>query len=273
MIQKGIFAKTFARSSVQEVLEAVKMNNFSVAQFNFACVGLASMPDTIPESIIKEIKVAKLATGINFVGLSGTFNMAHPEKAVREEGLKKLEVLAEACSSLNIHLISLCTGSRDAQDKWKHHPENQSKEAWTDMMNSMEKALLIGEKFDLQLGIEPELANVVDSPSKAKQLLSDFNSSRLKIILDPANLFEQAKIPKIKYLIEEALDLLAPALVMVHAKDRNIEGAFVPPGRGIIPFGFFIEKLKELNFKGSLVAHGFSESDVFAVSKYLDSIL
>lgn len=273
MIQKGIFAKTFNRSTVVEVLRAVREHGFELAQFNFACAGLPSMPSRIPESTLVDIRAAQQETGITFAGISGTFNMAHPDPSVRQEGLRRLEVMAAACPQINTRLITLCTGTRNAEDKWAHHPENDSAEAWRDMLQCMETALLIAERHNLHLGIEPEVANVVSSVDRAMQLLNELQTERLRIILDPANLFEKEAVPKIKQLTDSAIDRLAPHIGMAHAKDRDSKGNFVPPGKGVIPFDYFVERLQQAAVFCPLIAHGFEESEATFVSNYLDTIL
>jgi len=61
--------------------------------------------------------------------ISGTFNMCHPEQAERAKNLVRLRVLAGACRPLGVSVITLCTGSRDPQDMWRRHPDNDTPEA------------------------------------------------------------------------------------------------------------------------------------------------
>ena len=62
-MQVGIFAKTFAGKSPLPVLEAVKAAGYDSAAFNFACAGLAAMPDEVPQRVLTEIRAAVAATG------------------------------------------------------------------------------------------------------------------------------------------------------------------------------------------------------------------
>lgn len=265
----GIFAKTFERDSLSGILQAVKLEGFDLIQFNMSCVGLPSLPDHIPEPIRLHLQQTLAASDLKMAGLSATFNMGHPDPKVRQVGLASLEVLAEAAPLLGTDLLSLCTGSRHPTDKWAFHPDNASSAAWLDMCQTMEKALVIAEQHNLFLGIEPELGNIVSNAPKAQQLLSEMKSDRLKVILDPANLFEEASIAQVKYLIDEAIDLLAPAIAMTHAKDRDGVGGFVAPGKGMIPFDYFVVRLAEAGITAPMVAHGFGEEEVSAVADFL----
>jgi sugar phosphate isomerase/epimerase len=194
--------------------------------------------------------------------------MAHPNKHIREDGLKRLEVLARHCRAIGSDLITLCTGTRNTTDIWAFHPENYSSAAWRDMVHTMEQAILIAEYHDLRLGIEPELANVVSDVYKAHQLLTEINSDRLKIILDPANLFEKSDLPKVYALIDTAVEYLAKDIVMLHAKDRTSAGNFTAPGKGIIPFDYFLKQFRLTNVNAPVVAHGFPEEEVQDVVKW-----
>ncbi|MEM6802133.1 MAG: sugar phosphate isomerase/epimerase family protein [Bacteroidota bacterium] len=269
MIALGIFAKTFSGNNLNARIRSLKASGFTLAHFNMACVGMEAMPEEIPETVIQEIQQCLKEEGISLCGISATYNMAHPDPLVRAEGLKRLEVIARRARAIGTDFISLCTGTRDPLDKWQHHPDNSSKEAWEDMRASMESALLLAEKYDLRLGIEPEHANVVKDAHAAKRLLSEMQSPHLGIILDPANLFERAEVEEIKVKIDLALDLLGDHLFMAHAKGRDSQGNFVAAGRGIIPFDYFIKQLQFTHFQGPLVAHGLDEKEASLVKQYL----
>ncbi len=270
-MKTGIFAKTFYRPTVEGVFQAVRSHHFETVQFNMSCAGLDPMPGEIPETVISGIRSA--ARGVSLCGVSGTYNMCHPDPAVRVTGLQRLEVLARHCRAIGTDLITLCTGTRNPDDQWAFHPDNNTPAAWQDLLQSMENALLIAEHYDIRLGIEPELSNVVNSARKALQLQSELGSKRMKIILDPGNLFERAGIRQIKRLIDEAIDLLAPDIAMAHAKDRDGTGAFAPPGQGIIPFDYLVSRLRSAGIDVPVVAHGFPEEAAPAVSGYLHRLL
>ncbi len=126
--------------------------------FNMSCCGLASQPLEIPIEITTQVKTAANENSISIIGLSSTFNMIHPDSKVRDEGIKSLEVLASCCSSLGTRFISLCSGTRDPINKWKWHPENASAASWKQLLQILEKAVTIAEKYQVYLGIEPEEA-------------------------------------------------------------------------------------------------------------------
>jgi len=258
-MELGIFSKTFVRSSINNVLNAVKEHQYTCVQFNMASAGLPSMPDSMPEDLPAEIRRSMSEHGLKMAALSGTFNMIHPVKKQRELGLERLSLLIDCAAELGTDMITLCTGSFDPENMWHFHPENNSKTAWKMLCETMEQAASKAEKADILLGIEPELANVINSAEKAKQLLSEVQSKHLKIVFDPANLFEKASQKEIEVIVGKGLELLWENIHITHAKDRNPNGSFATAGKGILPYRFFLKELKQTGFDGPLVTHGLEE--------------
>ena len=284
----GIFAKTFSSPTWGETLDAIAAHALPSIQFNFACVGLPPMPDVIAPELLEQVRRECEARGLAIVGVSGTFNMIHPDAAQRAEGLRRLEVLAPAVRALGCNFISLCTGTRDTQDMWRDHPENNAPEAWQDLQTTLQQAVLIAERHDILLGLEPETGNVVGSARKARQLLDEMKSPRLKIILDPANLFRsadslsarspvaartrgQAVRAPMRAKIAEAFDLLAPDIHLAHAKELAADGSMggAAPGEGLLDWDFYLQCLQRMRFAGPLVLHGLPENSVAGAVKFL----
>jgi sugar phosphate isomerase/epimerase len=268
-VHLGIFAKTFEGNSPGEVLPAAAAAGFSAVQYNMACSGLATMPDHIPTSVAQEVGKFAAKSGVSIAALSGTYNMIHPDPAIRSKGHERLATLAAACHAMNTDLITLCTGSRDPDDQWRDHRENRSAAAWKDLLASMEVAIGIADKYDIYLGVEPELANVINSAHRARRLLDELRSPRVKIILDPANLFETATHNEQRRLVAQAVDLLADNIVMGHAKDRLMTGGFTAAGRGVLDYPHYLACMMRIQFDGTIVTHGLSASDASEVAVFL----
>jgi sugar phosphate isomerase/epimerase len=266
----GIFARTFYRPSVAQYFSAVAQHGLKVVQYNMACAGLPTLPASIPYGLTARIRAAADAHGISIAAISGTFNMIHPDLARRRTGLHGLRHLASACAPLGTRTISLCTGTRDPDDMWRAHPANTEPAAWADLLEAMETALTIADEFDLQLGIEPETANVVDSPASAWRLMQELCSPRVKIILDPANLFQVHDLPRQRAILDEAFDVLGPHVIMAHAKDvREVDGAIhhVAAGTGRLDYAHYLSRLRAVD--APLIVHGLGESEVPASLAFL----
>jgi sugar phosphate isomerase/epimerase len=269
----GIFAKTFPGTEPRAVLAAVRASGYAAAQFNLACAGLASMPDTVPAEAVAAIAAASAETGVSLAALSGTYNMAHPDKSVRDTGLDQLRTVIDTAALLSIPLVTLCTGTRNAGDQWAFHPENTDPSAWADMASEMEKALRYAEEIGVDLGIEPEQANIVTSAADAVRLIGEMGSKRLKIVLDPANLFERATPDEARAIVADAVETAAPHIAMAHAKDRFSDGRFAAAGHGVVDFDDFISRLKQSRFDGPVVTHGLSAEEAPSVARFLSELV
>ena len=267
----GIFSKTFDGKAPGTVLQAVAQAGFSAVQYNMACSGLAAMPEHIPPDAAQAVAHAARDSGIEITAVSGTYNMVHPDLRVREAGHVRLEALAQACAGMGTQLITLCTGTRDADDQWREHPDNTTPAAWRDLLQSMETAIAIADKYQVYLGIEPELANVVNSAARARQLIDELGSPRLRIVLDPANLFEVATLDEQRNTVAQAIDLLADRIAMGHAKDRHADGRFATAGQGVLDYPHYLAQLKAVGFDGPLITHGLAAAEAAGVARFLRS--
>ena len=266
----GIFAKTFVRPTLEENLDAVADHGLSVVQYNLACAGLPSLPERIEPSLARQIAAAAASWGIAMAAVSGTFNMIDPVPERRDAGLRRLGRLAGACAELGTKVITLCTGTRDPDDMWRGHPANGRPDAWADLLAAMERAIAIAEDYDLCLAVEPETANVVDSPARARRLLDELGSPRLKIVIDPANLFHAGDLPRQRPVLDAAFDLLGPDIVLAHAKDvRVVNGAVhhVPAGTGVLDYPHYLGLLRHLPVP--LIVHGLAEAEVAGALAFL----
>ena len=269
----GIFAKTFQGADPDTVLAAVAKAGFGVAQYNLACSGLDPLPETIPVDVTTAIRAAAEASGVGVAAVSGTFNMIHPDPAVRQAGLRRLGVLIAAAPAMGTRLVTLCTGTRDPADMWRAHPENATPEAWRDLAASMATATAAAEAAGVDLGIEPELANVVSSAEAARRLIEEMQSPRLRVVIDAANLFETATREAQRRIVSDAVELLADRIVMAHAKDRTADGGFVAAGQGVLDYRHYLDTLRRAGFDGPLVTHGLSADEAPAVGAFLRQAL
>ena len=267
----GIFAKTFSRPTIQELFQSIAGYGINSVQFNLSCTGLDPLPKNVPSELARRIADSANLAKVELSAISGTFNMAHPDPMDRHGNLIKFEVLCEVAGKLQIPVITLCTGTRDPVNLWKWHPENDSKEAWDDMVQSIESALIAAEKNNLILAFEPESENIVNSATRARNLLNELRHPRLRIVIDPANLISQGCNQR--EVLDEAFALLGDSIVMAHAKDRNSDFQACAAGKGILDFDYYLRQLKQSGFTGPLVMHGLDEIDVAFSREFLRQTL
>ena len=267
----GIFARTFVRPTLDEVLSAVRQHDLSVVQFNFSCAGLASLPESLDPVVCRTIREAFARHGLEMAAVSGTFNAIHPDAIRRADDLHRCAALIRACPLLGCPIVTLCTGTRDAENMWHAHRDNQTTEAWRDLIGTLELLLPVAEESRVLLGIEPETANVVDSAARARQLLDEVRSGSLKIVMDAANLFRRQDEARMSEILTEAFDLLGPDIVLAHAKDITDDAnkQSQAAGTGRLDWITYFQLLRRNAFSGALVLHNLDETQVAPAVRFL----
>jgi sugar phosphate isomerase/epimerase len=264
MMQPGIFAKTFVRPTLAQTLDAIVAHRLRYTQFNLACAGLPSMPDQLDPATIQMIRREFEQRHLTMAAISGTFNMIHPDPHKRSDGLRRLAVLAAACEPLGTSIITLCTGTRDPDNIWRRHPDNDTIAAWDDLLGSMRSAVEMADQYGVTLAFEPETGNVIDQASKGRRLLDEIHSPRLKVVIDAANLFHPADLPRMPQVLDEAFALLGPDIALAHAKDLDQYGETgqIAPGKGVLDFDRYLKLLDRVHYRGPLIMHALDESEV-----------
>jgi len=264
MMQLGIMATTYARPTLEATLDAVAASGVRCVQFDLACAGGPTLPARIDPTLCARVRAAFALRGLTMSALSGTVNMIHPDLTERAEGLRRLGVLIGACEALGATVVTLCTGTRDPHNMWRRHPDNDSPTAWNDLVASMGEAVRWAEQAGVTIAIEPEVANVVDSARKARRLLNELGSPRLKVVMDGANIFHSGELPRMRAMLDEAFALLGSDIVLAHAKDLDHDGeaGHLPAGRGVLDYGQYLALLQGSGFVGALILHGLAEEDV-----------
>jgi sugar phosphate isomerase/epimerase len=262
--QIGILLATFRTGTLEARLDEAKACGLACVQVSMVCAGLPEMPDHIPPELPGRIRREAAARGISITSVQGTFNMCHPDVEHRRTGLRRLRVMAEVCPQMGTSSIHVCTGTRDRNSMWRHHPDNDSPQSWRDMVACIRDATEIARQADVVLAFEPEVNNVVDSARKARRLLDEIGSPHLKVTMDPANIFHAGELPRMKEMLDEAFALVGKDIVLAHAKDLDHDGdaGHKAAGEGMLDYDQYLRLLRAYSFKGPLLLHGLSREQV-----------
>ena len=261
-MELGIFETVFARPTLEETLDAIAAAGFTTIQWDYATAGIGSMPTAIPTSLPDDIRRATDERGITIAAVGGTYNMIHPDPDTRAAGLASLRAIAASAATLGTDIITLSTGTRDAANMWRRHPDNDTPEAWADLIAALTEALAIADEHDVVLAFEPEPANVAKNARKARELLDQMGHSRLRICFDAANIAASDLDRDPGVVIDEAFALLGEEIVIAHGKDITKEGTFCPAGTGIVPWPHVVRGFTEVGYTGPLILHSLSEGDI-----------
>jgi len=268
----GVFSRTYEVSDYIETCERMKKQGITHTQLNLSNAGMPTLPMECDEKKIMEIKKISKTYGIQMDALSGTFNMIDPDEEARKRGCRQFKLQCEIANMLNIPIVSLCTGSKNPESKWKWSDDNQKQSAWDDLMYSTESILRVAEDNHIILGVEPEQSNVICTPQKARKYIDDVGSETIKIIMDGANLLGADNLDHMEEVFTEAFDLLGKDIVLAHAKDISFHEklSFVAAGQGNLNFAHYIGLLKKINYNGPLIMHGLSEIQVPKSMRFLE---
>jgi sugar phosphate isomerase/epimerase len=269
----AIFTRTYPVTDTADVLATVASDGYAGVQFNLISSGLTSLPDNLPDGLAEDVgKLAQLS-GLRMAALSGTYNMAHPEQSVRIASRAGFANVMEAARRMGAPVVTLCTGSRDPSNMWKHHPDNETAAAWRDLRTELDFALTLADATGVKLAVEPEPGNVVPNATAARRLLDEVASPHLGIVLDAANLLSPGSLPHQESVISHAVELLGSSILLAHAKDINASGEVTAPGDGAVDLQAFVVALRSTGYNEALIAHGFSVEKTQQVAKFLASLV
>ncbi len=266
----GIFARTFPGRTADLVFGAIAASGIRHTQLNLSCVGLETVPDRVPPLVIDEISNISRQYRVNISALSGTCNLIHPDAARRNVLVRRLANLAEVCDTLAIPVLTLSTGTRDPDDLWRAHQDNQSPAARDDLRRSLHALLDATAGTRVTLAFEPEASNVIQTADQAATLLEEFDTPRLAAILDSTNLLGDAPVSQQAAIITHATAALRGRVALAHAKDTDASHRVVAPGSGQIDFAAFLRALHErADYTGPVIMHGLAAAEVPAALQHL----
>ena len=270
-VELGIFARIFTRPTAGEVAAAVAGAGFGLVQLNLSCIGAPTVPRVGAAVDFAGIRSAFEARAVRIWGLSCTYNLVHPDLALRDEYTARAEWLIGRAPELGAEVVTLCSGTRDAEDMWRAHPSNSSPEAWAELRTSLDKLLPAAEGAGVRLGIEPEPGNIVADAARARDLLAELgNDARLiGIVLDPANLVTPATAPDQDRILRHAFGVLGAETVALHAKDVVSTGAYAAAGLGQLDYDLVFELHAALPASVPVIVQDSNEADVPRTRRFL----
>ncbi|MTW08781.1 sugar phosphate isomerase/epimerase, partial [Streptococcus pneumoniae] len=67
---------------------------------------------------------------MSIAAVPAQMNMVDPNPRKREEGIERVKLFIGACRDIGTSVLATCNGSRNPQNMWRTHPENDSDETW-----------------------------------------------------------------------------------------------------------------------------------------------
>jgi len=217
--QLGVPGEYVIGGNTQDWLEALRIERFAVATVvcSYAGESYADFPTVMRT--------------VGFVPPS-----------TRNERIARTKYVADFASQLSVESVACHVG---------FVPEDRNTALYREMVDVVRQicdhCAGLHQSFAMETGQEP--------PAVLLRFLMDVGRPNLKINFDPANLILYGTGDPL-----EALDVLAPHIISVHCKDGdypptdqpNALGTEQPLGQGSVNIPAFVEKLKQIGYRGIL---------------------
>lgn len=274
-MELGIITRHLPRPNVEAVAEAVAGYGLSAVQLNLDSAGLEEFPERFDPAKAQRIRAAFAAHDVAIAAVHGTFNMIDPVAERKRLHIARFPVLLEWCRALECEIVTGCTGTRNPTSMWRHHPANSQPDAWQDLLYTLQELLPHAERADVTIAVEPEVVNVVDTAEKAQRLVEEVGSPWLRLVMDPANYFHPAMLPRMDEVLDEVFDRVGNYIVLAHAKDvrgpdpGGDECVRPAAGTGVLDYPRYLALLEQHGYDGALIMHSLDEREVPASAAYV----
>lgn len=174
------------------------------------------------------------------------FNMIHPDLVERRKGIERFKEHIRFARDFGCSIVATETGNVNADIIYTE--DNFKEEPFLEVVESVRELVQEAEKFGVIVGIEAGVNHPVYSPKVMKRLLDIIPSNNLQVILDPVNLFTIDTYENQEEIFQEAMELFGDRVVVLHAKDFNIQNnqlTTTAVGKGLLNYDFILKQIKE----------------------------
>ena len=158
--------------------DAVASAGFGLTQLNLNAFGLPTIPgqEAVGGLDVAGIRFAFASRNVEIWGVSATYNTVHPDRDRRMRETAAAAAFLPSAARLGASVVTLCSGTRDPDDIWRRHPDNDDPSAWRDLRATLDVLMPAAEAAGVRLGVEPEPGNVVSDAVVARRLLDELGA-------------------------------------------------------------------------------------------------
>jgi len=169
---------------------------------------LSDMTDERAAGIVKTYRDA----GIE-VSVLGVFtNLMEPDEAEREENLKYFERMIQIASHTGIPAVATECGFVPGRRGINADTYEQDFDL---LKRGLSRLVEYSDRYGVDVALEACVLDVVPSARRARDLIAQIGSPRLKVLLDPANYIANSSE-------EDMFRYLGPHIAYLHGKDRKV---------------------------------------------------
>lgn len=218
------------------------------------------------ESFITSVR-DDLASKGAYVGVFGCYiNPVHPDKAVREEHLKRFETHLAYANLLGCPLVGTETGSFSPDCSYNSSTADPN--MLDDLYRSIERLVETAAKYHAIVGVEAvSKQHTISSIERMAKLVRTFDTPHLQVIYDPTNLVPWIGIPEKdgscraipsfeaqKDFFCSALDAFGDKIAALHVKDYRLDEqgykiGDLTVGEGVLDWKFLFGELRRRNIE------------------------
>lgn len=183
----------------------------------------------------REIAATYREAGLDIHSIGVYTNLMHPDPAEIDANLAYFDNMMAAGSHMGVNAFVTESGRYVDTTKPTSKIHFYQDEVWVSMVANMRRLTRMAEKYDATIMVEPSYATFFSSAKRVRVFIEEVASPRLRVLLDPANLFELNDL-------DEMFNQLKPWIDCVHAKDiKHHIGRGVPAGQGDIDYKQMVE--------------------------------
>ena len=231
--------------------------------------------------------LAKHGVSVAIVGCY--INPVHPDPEERNEQLRRFEISLSLHKEFGCPYIGTETGSLNPDSSY--NPLTSEEKVFSTFLSSVERLLKKAESVGATVTLEAVARkNTICSAERMRRVMDTFKSDNLKVIYDPINLTSwlgmaepdgSVRIKPSAEAIEKAvrhdLDLLAPYVVAVHAKNYVLDSNGWKIGNkalmeGVVDWAVIFKLLREYKIDVPVLLENLNPATLKETLAYLDTI-
>ena len=296
MIQAGIFTGYFPYT-LEETARKIRELNFNTVQLDVTFKNMDVGSGALDSSKCKKIRDTFRDHHLPVCCVSGYTNLVHPVPEKRKANLSRLKELISYANELGSPYVISESGTFDTESDWVHHPKNKTEEGYTECLDVIGDLVEHARKNGVYFLVETYVNNVIGSVEETLRLFADINDSRLGLLMDPTNYFEDHNIDKMDEELNRIFNALSHHVRISHAKDvkradkaqgvqmadidaseahalRGVGMIELPaPGLGALNYDLYLQRLKRDHPNIPIIIEHLDESDVPRAKKFIDDKL
>jgi hexulose-6-phosphate isomerase len=237
-MKKGVNAWIYPSNyKIDRILEVSAQIGFEGVELNLDEETL-KLPKKERKAIAEKAASLKLELPSLCSGLFWKYNLASPDKTIREQGVDIIKKGCEFAADIGAKVLLVVPAVAV--------PEVLYQQMWEWSRQSIEKAIPMAATYDVTIGVENVWNRFLYSPLDFKRFIEEFDSPNVKAYFDVGNMHFLG-------FSEQWIRYLSGLLACVHIKDFHRPTLqFKPLLEGDVPWLEIMKALREIGYNGFL---------------------